>query len=280
MLLTNCQFSKKLLQWAEVAAKLKSRAFATIHLHHSSIDGERHPVCAVSDRAALVLLKLLTQGNMKKVSLLAVLAFAFCAWPLAASALEGRVISVADGDTITILTANHEQVRVRLAEIDAPEGGQPWGRKAKEALSDLVMSRVVSVKTRGQDQYGRTLGKVYAGGTYVNAEMVRSGAAWAYRDYLTDYSLISLETEAHKAKRGLWAMPANQTVAPWDWRHHRQSQPPRGSLPQVAGMQCGMKRYCRQMTSCDEARYYWQYCGVSSLDGDGDGRPCEILCRQ
>lgn len=208
-----------------------------------------------------------------------VLSAIFGTHAFAAGKIEGRVVGVTDGDTVTILTANHEQVRVRLAEIDAPESKQPWGRKAKQALSDMVFSRVVSIEPRGTDRYGRTLAKVYVGSTYVNAEMVRLGAAWAYREYLTDYSLISLEAQAHKARRGLWAMPPGQTVAPWEWRHNRRSQQFVGPMPQAAASQCGAKRYCRQMNSCEEARYYLQVCGVSSLDGDGDGRPCEALCR-
>src|SRR5262245_27314377 len=106
------------------------------------------------------------------------------------SELRGRVVFVADGDTFTLLTDDKQQVRVRLAEIDAPEGGQPWGNRAKQALSVLVFSQPVRVVYTGRDQYGRTLGRVYVAGKDVNAEMVRSGNAWAYRQYLTDSSLF------------------------------------------------------------------------------------------
>ena len=199
--------------------------------------------------------------------------------PADAQQIEGRVVSIADGDTLTILTPAKKQIRIRLAEIDAPESNQPWGQRAKQALSSLVFSKPVTITDARPGPIRPHLGRVYVNGKYVNAEMVRSGDAWAYREYLTDYSLISLETEARKDHRGLWSLAAGQTVAPWDWRRNGRTQRTvRQSLPQVAG-QCGTKRYCRQMTSCAEARFYLNQCGVSSLDGDGDGVPCETICR-
>jgi endonuclease YncB( thermonuclease family) len=224
--------------------------------------------------------------KMRKAAIFVSSLFSFtlilCAHAIAAGQIEGRVIGVTDGDTLTVLTAAHERIRIRLVEIDAPESKQPWGHRAKEALSGLAYSKPVTVVTRGHDRYGRTLGRVYVNGRDVNAEMVRSGAAWAYREYLIDYSLISLEAEAKKARRGLWAMPAGQTVAPWEWRHNRRQQKfvvPSSVASTATSGQCATKRYCRQMASCGEARFYLNHCGVSSLDGDGDGRPCETLCR-
>jgi endonuclease YncB( thermonuclease family) len=192
--------------------------------------------------------------------------------------IAGRVVTVADGDTLTVLTNSHKQVRVRLAEIDAPERAQPWGRRAKAALSALVFGRSVRVQTRGTDQYGRVLGRVYIGNEYINAQLVRSGAAWAYRDYLTDYSLRSLEMEARKQHQGLWSV--NDTIVPpWEWRHGAVSREITRPSDRSSGYRCGSKRCCRQMVSCEEARYYMSTCGISSLDGDHDGTPCETLCR-
>jgi len=197
-----------------------------------------------------------------------------------ASELIGRVVGVTDGDTLTVLTDAKEQVRVRLTEIDAPESNQPWGQRAKQELSSLVFSETVHVIYAGKDQYGRTLGRVYVGGRDVNAEMVRTGSAWAYRQYLTDRSFLSLEEEARAAKRGLWSMSAQQTVAPWEWRNGgRQNAPAASVAPMQSDQQCGAKRVCRQMTSCAEARFYLNVCGVRSLDGDHDGIPCENFCR-
>lgn len=137
----------------------------------------------------------------------------------AATELSGRVVRIADGDTLTILTADHKQIRIRLVEIDAPESGQPWGQRSKQTLSSLVFSRDVRVHDAGLDRYGRTLGRVYVNGVDVNLEMVRVGAAWAYRRYLTDPKILAAEQEARAAHRGLWSMPAGQTVPPWEWRH-------------------------------------------------------------
>ena len=91
-----------------------------------------------------------------------------------------------------------------------------------------MFSRDIRVVESGKDQYGRTLGRVYVGAVDANAEMVRSGNAWAYRQYLTDASLLTLEQEAKNAKRGLWALPANQISPPWEWRI--APQPPRASF--------------------------------------------------
>lgn len=201
--------------------------------------------------------------------------------------LQGRVVAIADGDTLTVLTAQRTQVIVRLVEIDAPERGQPWGNRSKQTLSNLVFGRDVRVKPTGEDRYGRTLGRVYAGALDVNAELVRQGAAWAYRKYLTDPSLVRLEREAQNARRGLWSLPANQTVAPWTWRSGARS--PEASAPAAAGVlgfsgaavgpfRCGSKRYCSEMASCAEARFYLKQCGLSTIDGNADGKPCEKLC--
>jgi hypothetical protein len=79
-----------------------------------------------------------------------------CAYAQSGNVITGRVVGIADGDTLTLLTDSHRQVRIRLAEIDAPESGQPWGNRSKTILSQLVFSKTVSVTTRGVDQYGRT----------------------------------------------------------------------------------------------------------------------------
>ena len=96
----------------------------------------------------------------------------------------GKVVAVADGDTITVLR-DQEQVKVRLTEIDAPEKAQAFGNQAKQALSALVFGKEVRVADHGTDRYRRTLGRVYQGEIDVNAEMIKSGMAWVYRRYST-----------------------------------------------------------------------------------------------
>lgn len=131
-----------------------------------------------------------------------------------AATLHGRVVHIADGDTLTVLV-DHEQVKVRLAEIDAPEAHQDYGQRAKQALGNLVFGKVVFVDDEGKDRYGRTIGRVRLGQLDVNAEMVRTGYAWVYRKYAEDQSLYALEREAREARRGLCA--SDVRVPPWEW---------------------------------------------------------------
>lgn len=206
--------------------------------------------------------------------------------------LIGRVVGLADGDTITILTPDRRQVRIRLGEIDTPESRQPYGTRARQALSDLIFGKDVRVTVQDTDRYGRTVGRVYEGRVDVNAEMVRQGAAWVYRQYSRDASLLQLEAEAKAARRGLWALPEAERTPPWEWRAAERggssggrtapappAAPHRSTPPASSGFSCGAKRYCREMKSCAEARFHLTQCGLSRLDGDGDGVPCETLCR-
>jgi micrococcal nuclease len=126
----------------------------------------------------------------------------------AAETLSGRVVRIADGDTLTLLVGK-EQVKVRLNGIDAPEKGQPFGTKAKQALSDLTFGKSVRVETKGKDKYGRTLGRVFVdidGETVdVNARLVAQGLAWHYLKYSKDKALARTEEAARRERRGLWA---------------------------------------------------------------------------
>ena len=128
------------------------------------------------------------------------------------------VIGVSDGDTITVLR-DQQPVKVRLAEIDAPEKKQPFGTRAKQALSDLVYKREVEIEAQAKpDRYGRTLAKVYVNGQLVNAQMVQLGLAHCYTAYLKGDWCPALQRQAEAADVGLWVDP--RPVAPWDWRKH------------------------------------------------------------
>lgn len=203
--------------------------------------------------------------------------------PAFAGELTGKVIAIADGDTLTVLSADQQQIKIRLAEIDTPESGQPYGSRARQALAALAFGKQARIVETDRDRYGRTVGRVYVGGMDVNAELVRQGAAWVYRHYAKDPALFALEAEARAAKRGLWALPEAQRLPPWEWRKAgRQPAPAAPPAPPTStgdGFTCGPKRYCREMTSCAEARFYLNSCGLSRLDGDRDGTPCESLCR-
>ena len=135
-----------------------------------------------------------------------------------AAEIAGRVVGIADGDTLTVLDGDRRQVRVRLAEIDTPESGQPYGDRARQALSDLAFGKAVRIVVVDTDRYGRTVGRVHEGAVDVNAEMVRRGAAWVFRRYSRDPALLRLEDEARSARRGLWALPEAERAPPWEWR--------------------------------------------------------------
>lgn len=143
----------------------------------------------------------------------------------AALACTGRVVGVTDGDTIKVL-CNRTEVKVRLAEIDAPERGQPFGAKAKVALSDLVFGRQVRLEVTDKDRYGRSIARVWVGSTDANREMIRRGYAWAYRKYLTDTTLLDDEESARRARSGLWA-DADPT-SPWEFRAEKRKKPNSG----------------------------------------------------
>lgn len=114
--------------------------------------------------------------------------------PSFAGTLSGRVVRVADGDTLTILTPDRQQVRIRLAQIDAPEKAQPFGQRSKQSLPDLVFGQDVEIRTEVTDRrYGRTVGRVLLDGRDINLEQVTRGMAWAYRQYLTDRSFLDAE---------------------------------------------------------------------------------------
>jgi endonuclease YncB( thermonuclease family) len=212
----------------------------------------------------------------KTTVLLLLFAFAPAAF---AATYTGKVIGISDGDTIKILV-DRTQRKIRLAEIDTPEKGQPYGKKAKQALSRLVFGKTVTVEKKDIDRYGRIVGRVYVDGVDVNAEMVRGGHAWVYRKYATDQTFYAMEGDAKRNRRGLWALPEAQRVPPWEWRHGSRSASRTVRRQAVGGsFTCGSKRYCKQMTSCAEARFYMDQCGLGRLDGDRDGVPCERICR-
>ncbi|EOJ5919383.1 thermonuclease family protein [Escherichia coli] len=130
--------------------------------------------------------------------------------------IQGKVIRVLDGDTIEVLQ-DKKPVRIRLANIDAPEKKQAFGRWSANQLKALLAAQPVTVTYTQTDRYGRIIGRVFTtNGTDASRFMVQSGAAWVYERYNTDKSLPALQREAQEQKRGLWA-DANP-VPPWEWR--------------------------------------------------------------
>ncbi len=135
--------------------------------------------------------------------------------PRALAARTWRVVGVYDGDSLTCLDESSQQQKVRLAGIDAPEGGQPYARESRDALAALVFGRTVDVLDDGRDAAGRVIARVAVNGTDVSRELVATGNAWA-APTSTDASLTAAQSAAQAAKLGIWA-EANPT-APWNYR--------------------------------------------------------------
>lgn len=165
---------------------------------------------------------------------------------LYAASINGKVVGVSDGDTITVLDASKTQIKVRLEGIDAPEKAQPFGQKSKEHLSDLVFGKQVVVESNKTDKYGRTVGKVLVNGKDANLEQVRSGFAWHYKEYQKEQSpsdrvaYSNAETNAQNIKSGLWRDP--KPMPPWEWRHGGKDEPTAQS--NASGCPCGGESYC------------------------------------
>lgn len=165
--------------------------------------------------AALVLLTVagLACANDLSVGAGTARAFAVAARPVHSATVS--LTGVSDGDTATV-RLDGQSVRVRLANIDAPEHGQPWGRRAEQSLRELVCKKTVRIEWREVDRHGRPIATMTVDGIDVGEEQVRRGLAWVYRRYSRDARLLELEAQAREAGRGLWADPA--PVAPWEWR--------------------------------------------------------------
>lgn len=140
----------------------------------------------------------------------------------AATELKGRVVRIADGDTLTLRVEGADLI-VHLDGIDAPELGQPYGKSARRSLAELCRGKDASVLERGKDDAGRVLASVKCGEVDVNAEQVRRGLAWVHLRYLPLGSpLYEFEATARLRGVGLWR--GNEPVAPWEWRERMQKE--------------------------------------------------------
>lgn len=180
--------------------------------------------------------------------------------------LQGKVVGISDGDTITVLDGSKAQHKIRLAGIDAPEKSQAFGERSKQHLSDLVFGKTVTVDWNKTDRYGRTVGKVIVNSRDANLGQVSAGLAWHYKQYEKEQSApdrtsyAQAEIDARNRRIGLWndATP----VPPWDFRH-RTLDSPFAPLP-ATGENCSCDsnsfctgprggRYC--MTTSGKKRY-------------------------
>ena len=133
----------------------------------------------------------------------------------------GPLVRVKDGDSL-VAKVQGVAMDFRLAEIDAPEHDQPYGEQAKRDLLTLAKGQQLVIVPFETDGYGRTVAYIWNGDTYLNAEMVKRGAAWFYSRYAPGETLFYVEREAREAKRGLWALPLKGRVEPWEWRKRKR----------------------------------------------------------
>src|SRR5207248_6856331 len=148
--------------------------------------------------------------------------------PTGSQTITGRVVRIADGDTVTILDATNTQHRIRLQGIDAPESHQAFGTQSKKSLADLIFDKDVTVIYDKTDQYGRLVGKILFQGKDINLEQVKAGMAWHYKEYEREQSpedrglYARAEDDARSARRGLWvdANPAE----PGEFRRNEERE--------------------------------------------------------
>ena len=211
------------------------------------------------------------------ISILLLLGLMSAVW--AAPAGSAQVISVGDGDTLTVMDAGL-RVTVRLACIDAPETAQkPWGIEARSALQALTpIGSTVSLRGSAKDRYGRTVAEVVRGGSNVNLALVREGRAFVYRQYLSgcDRSVyLGAEGQAEKSRRGVWSVPGG-VMRPWDWRRGGNSSSAKGSGESSSTRPSSDRYRCKEIGSWIKAQKLLRQ-GHRYLDGDGDGEACESL---
>jgi len=160
------------------------------------------------------------------MKLLITFALLFSTGISSAATIEGRVVGITDGDTITVLNSTRAEYKIRLSAIDAPEKMQDFGKVSKQALSNLIFNKQVTIETNNQLHRGRHIGIVYLNGEDINLNQVRNGMAWFSRKYernLTRDDRLKYhraEEDAIRQRLGLWKV-ANP-IAPWDFRKARR----------------------------------------------------------
>ena len=238
--------------------------------------------------------------------LLAIPATCF-SWP-------AKVVSVTDGDTITVLH-NNQKKEIRLYGIDCPEKLQSRGEQAKTLTTALVSGRNVDVEQKDIDLYGRVVGLVKVDGQSLSELIVQNGYAWVYTKYCKEKfcaDWVKLESVAKQQKKGMWQDTV--VVPPWEWRAAKregkqtvsESEPPviligenPATVPEESLLskigkaltpgsssggestsnkvqyRCDGRTHCSHMTSCEEAKFFLKNCPGTKMDGNNDGVPCE-----
>lgn len=159
-------------------------------------------------------------SNMKVISTF-ILSF-FLSVALYSQAYNGKVISILDGDTVIVIE-NGNQTKLRLAEIDCPEKGQPFGNNAKSFTAEKIFGKIITYVVTDTDRYGRLIATIYygEGKNNLNEELVKNGLAWHYKRYSASRRLSQLEYRAKLNKVGLWA--DKNPIEPAQWRKNKKT---------------------------------------------------------
>lgn len=145
-----------------------------------------------------------------------------------ADVLLGRVVGIADGDTITVLDNTNTQHKIRLGGIDAPEKRQAFGNVSKKSLSDMVFNQQVNIEWHKEDRYGRKVGKVLINEKDINLEQIKRGMAWYYKKYKGELvqedriAYVQAQQEAEANQIGLWE--DSSPTPPWDFRKQKNTE--------------------------------------------------------
>jgi len=141
--------------------------------------------------------------------------------------IRGRIIAVVDGDTVKVLTAAKQQIRVRIAFVDAPEKGQAFGQRAKAAMSELVFGKDVKLRPHTIDRYGRVVARVLVDGQDAGLELLKQGLCWVYEKYVGEAaaeiqsSYRDAQDTAQAERAGLWQ--DSDPMPPWEWRKEKRA---------------------------------------------------------
>lgn len=158
---------------------------------------------------------------MTRYLLLYLCALFFCQVSVAADPIFGKVVAVVDGDTLAVLTGKGEKVTVRIAGIDAPEKGQRFSSEARQALSEAVFLKEVTVEAVYVEKEGGVIGFVNADNEDIGGRQVRDGYAWGYASSLFSQRLyVSHESNARSKRSGLWR--DENPKPPWEWRQAKR----------------------------------------------------------
>ena len=139
--------------------------------------------------------------------------------------LHGRITGIVDGDTINVLILGKQQIRVRIAFVDAPEKGQAFGQRAKQAVSELVFGKDVKLRPHAIDRYGHLVARVIIDNQDAGLELLKQGLCWVYEKYVSEAPLEiqtsywAAQAAAQSGKVGLWQDPV--PVPPWEWRKQK-----------------------------------------------------------